>query len=80
MQGLYPCDGCKVVNVELLVTILEESAASHIIQLAEVHHMHKTYCLLHMEVGWLRTKQYSPSALFRIICCALIIISMQSIV
>lgn len=61
-------------------TVLEEGAVSGFLQLAEVHHMQETYCLLHMEFGWLLTKEYSPSTLFCVICRELSIISIQSIV
>ena len=74
-QGSYPFEGCNIVNVRCLVSLLEEGAVSCIIQLAEVHNMQETYCILHMVFGWLRTKQYSPSALFRVICHESVIIS-----
>jgi len=64
----------------VLFTVLEEGAVSGIVQLAEVHYMQETYCILHMEFSWLRTKQCSLSALFWVICNELIIISIQSIV
>jgi hypothetical protein len=79
-QGSYPSDRCNVVNVRCLVSVLEDGAVSAIVPLAELCHMQETYCILPLEFGWFRTKQYTPSALFWVICCEFIIIIIQSLV
>jgi hypothetical protein len=56
-QGPYPFEGCNLVNIWCLVTVLEEGAVSGIVQLAEVmyitcrgteHHMQR-HCTSHAE-------------------------------
>jgi len=61
------------VNVGFLLTILKDDAGNSVLRVADAHHIHLTYCSLHVKILLFKLKTVHTECFLQIIFVAVII-------